>query len=75
MNTEDTNTLSLTNKELHVLACIIGHLLPGDKTSSLISKVFELNGNVDLEDYDNVGFTISKDADGVDISISYEEKK
>ena len=74
MNTQETSTLSLTDKELHVLACIIGHVLPGDNTSSLISKVFELNGDPELEDYENVGFHIRGSAKDVEISISYEEK-
>ena len=52
-------TISLTDEEAYILACIIGYMKPDSKVYSLLGKMDALvDKELDCEDYERVGFQI-----------------
>ena len=52
-------TISLTDEEAYILACIIGYMKPNSKVYSLLGKMDALvNKELDCDDYERIGFQI-----------------
>jgi len=52
-------TISLTDEEAYILACIIGYMKPDSKVYSLLGKMDALvDKELDFSDYDRVAFQI-----------------
>ena len=52
-------TLSLTDEEAYILACIIGYMKPNSKVYSLLGKMDALvDKELDCDDYERIGFQI-----------------
>jgi len=52
-------TLSLTDEEAYILACIIGYMKPDSKVYSLLEKMDALvDKELDCDDFDHVAFQI-----------------
>lgn len=52
-------TISLTDEEAYILACIIGYMKPDSKVYSLLEKMDALvNKELDCDDFDRVAFQI-----------------
>ena len=72
-------TLTLTDKELLYLASVMGYVNPfrckGDgveaTVTTLLNKVFEASGALNVEDYDNVVFTMKN----MTMNITIEENE
>ena len=59
MKTEETKTLSLTDEEAYILACIIGYMKPNSNVYSLLEKMDALvDKELDCDDYERIGFQI-----------------
>lgn len=59
MKTEETKTLSLTDEEAYMLACVMGHVRYSPKIRALLDKLDSLMGReLDREDYERIGFQI-----------------
>jgi len=76
MKTEETKTLSLTDEEAYILGCVMAYVRhqKGD-VSSLLTKIEELQDReLDLEDYDKVGFNIDIQGNSFsDVTIEFNE--
>ena len=52
-------TVSLTDEEAYILACIIGYMKPNSNVYSLLGKMDALvNKELDCDDYERIGFQI-----------------
>ena len=52
-------TLSLTDEEAYILACIIGYMKPNSNVYSLLEKMDALvDKELDCDDYERIGFQI-----------------
>jgi hypothetical protein len=52
-------TISLTDEEAYILACIIGYMKPDSKVYSLLGKMDALvDKELDCDDFDRVAFQI-----------------
>ena len=52
-------TISLTEEEVYILACIIGYMKPDSKVYSLLEKMDALvDKELDCDDFERVGFQI-----------------
>ena len=52
-------TISLTDEEAYILACIIGYMKPDSKVYSLLEKMDALvDKELDCDDFDRVAFQI-----------------
>ena len=52
-------TISLTDEEAYILACIIGYMKPNSKVYGLLGKMDALvNKELDCDDYERIGFQI-----------------
>ena len=52
-------TLSLTDEEAYILACIIGYMKPNSKVYGLLGKMDALvDKELDCDDYERIGFQI-----------------
>lgn len=59
MKTEETKTLSLTDEEAYMLACIMGHVRYSPKVRALLEKVDSLmDRELDCYDYSRVNIQI-----------------
>lgn len=59
MKTEETKTLSLTDEEAYILACIMGHVRYSLKVRDLLNKVDSLmDRELNCEDYARVAVQI-----------------
>ena len=52
-------TISLTDEEAYILACIIGYMKPKSKVYGLLGKMDALvDKELDCDDYERIGFQI-----------------
>lgn len=52
-------TISLTDEEAYILACIIGYMKPNSKVYGLLGKMDALvNKELDCDDFERIGFQI-----------------
>ena len=52
-------TISLTDEEAYILACIIGYMKPNSNVYSLLGKMDALvNKELDCDDFERIGFQI-----------------
>ena len=52
-------TISLTDEEAYILACIIGYMKPNSNVYSLLEKMDALvDKELDCDDYERIGFQI-----------------
>ena len=52
-------TISLTDEEAYILACIIGYMKPNSKVYDLLGKMDALvDKELDCDDYERIGFQI-----------------
>ena len=52
-------TISLTDEEAYILACIIGYMKPNRKVYGLLGKMDALvDKELDCDDYERIGFQI-----------------
>ena len=52
-------TISLTEEEAYILACIIGYMKPNSKVYGLLGKMDALvDKELDCDDYERIGFQI-----------------
>ena len=52
-------TISLTDEEAYILACIVGYMKPNSNVYGLLGKMDALvNKELDCDDYERVGFQI-----------------
>mgnify|MGYP007070491534 FL=1 len=52
-------TISLTDEEAYILACIIGYMKPNSKVYGLLGKMDDLvDKELDCDDYDRLKFLI-----------------
>jgi len=52
-------TISLTDEEAYILACIIGYMKPNSKVYGLLGKMDALvDKELDCDDYERIGFQI-----------------
>ena len=52
-------TISLTDEEAYILACIIGYMKPNSKVYGLLGKTDALvDKELDCDDYERIGFQI-----------------
>ena len=52
-------TISLTDEEAYILACIIGYMKPNSNVHSLLEKMDALvDKELDCDDYERIGFQI-----------------
>ena len=52
-------TISLTDEEAYILACIIGYMKPNSNVYSLLGKMDALvDKELDCDDYERIGFQI-----------------
>ena len=52
-------TITLTDEEAYILACIIGYMKPNSKVYGLLGKMDALvDKELDCDDYERIGFQI-----------------
>ena len=59
MKPQETKTISLTDEEAYILACIIGYMKPNSNVYGLLGKMDALvDKELDCDDYERIGFLI-----------------
>lgn len=73
MKTEETKTLSLTDEEAYMLACVMGHVRYTPKVRTLLEKVDSLmDRELDSKDYSRVNIQIEiEKSQVVEITIEF----